>query len=67
MRLLSPHLLPGLLAALLTAAPALAQNDPGNGGPEPAVTAVPLDGGAALLLAGGAAYAVRRLRRSSRS
>ena len=53
-----------LLLALvaLASAPALAQ--PGSGGPAPgAVTAVPIDGGASLLLAGGLGLALRRLRR----
>ena len=41
---------------------------PGSGGPTPGTptadpTAVPLDGGASLLLAGGAAYALKRLRK----
>ena len=53
-----------LLLALLLAFGAHAQ--PGNGGPgpdpDPVVTAVPLDGGASLLLVGGIGYAVRRLR-----
>lgn len=46
---------------------------PGTGGPTPQPTtpdptAVPLDGGASLLLASGAAYGLRRLRqRRSRS
>lgn len=39
---------------------------PGGGGPGPGggvgSTGVPIDGGASLLLAGGAAYAVRQLR-----
>lgn len=37
---------------------------PGSGGPTPgaAPTAVPIDGGASLLLAGGAAYGLRKLR-----
>ena len=44
-----------------------AQGQPGNGGstggpPGPQATAVPLDGGASLLLAGGVAYGLRRLR-----
>ena len=43
---------------------AVARAQPGSGGPTatPAATAVPLDGGASLLLAGGLGYAVRRLR-----
>ena len=59
-----------LLTALLAAAVgsrALAQG-PGSGGPVPggAPTEIPRDGGAALLLAGGIGYAVRRLRRRGR-
>lgn len=57
-----------LLALLaLRVAPALAQ--PGSGGPGPGTpdpTAVPLDGGASLLLAAGAAYGWRRLRQRLR-
>ena len=51
-----------VLAASFTL-PALAQG-PGSGGPTPGVvpTAVPIDGGASLLLAGGAAYGLRKLR-----
>ena len=47
----------------LSSAAALAQT-PSTGGPAPtpAATAVPLDGGASLLLAGGIGYAVRKLR-----
>ena len=46
----------------LSSAAALAQ--PTTGGPPPGAnpTAVPLDGGASLLLAGGIGYAVRKLR-----
>jgi MprA protease rhombosortase-interaction domain-containing protein len=44
---------------------------PSTGGPAPsspqAPTAVPLDGGASLLLAGGAAYGLRRLRQLRRA
>ncbi|MGI4740737.1 MAG: PID-CTERM protein-sorting domain-containing protein [Janthinobacterium lividum] len=43
---------------------------PGSTGPTPspqAPTAVPLDGGASLLLAGGAAYGLRRLRQLRRA
>ncbi|MBO2011796.1 PID-CTERM protein-sorting domain-containing protein [Hymenobacter negativus] len=52
-------------AALLLALGARAQ--PGSGGPGPGTpvtpaTDVPLDGGASLLLAGGVAYGLRRLR-----
>ena len=41
-----------------------ARAQPTSGGPAPgaAATAVPLDGGASLLLAGGIGYAVRKLR-----
>ena len=50
---------------LLTNFGALAQG-PGSGGPEPQQpqqpTAVPIDGGASLLLAAGAAYGWRRMR-----
>ncbi|TGE19288.1 PID-CTERM protein-sorting domain-containing protein [Hymenobacter elongatus] len=35
---------------------------PGNGGPRPSATTAPIDGGASLLLAAGAAYGLRRLR-----
>ncbi|KAA9339354.1 hypothetical protein F0P96_01665 [Hymenobacter busanensis] len=58
-----PHLLTALgVLLLLKTSPAAAQ-DPGSGGPLPgSPTAVPIDGGASLLLAGGAAYALRRLR-----
>lgn len=44
--------------------PALAQG-PGNGGPRPNATTAPIDGGASLLLAGGVALGLRRLRRKS--
>ncbi len=55
------HLL--LASALLLALGARAQA-PADGGPAPAApTATPLDGGASLLLAGGLAYGLRRLRR----
>lgn len=47
------------------------QAQPSTGGPAPsspeAPTAVPLDGGASLLLAGGAAYGLRRLRQLRRA
>ncbi|HEX8428842.1 PID-CTERM protein-sorting domain-containing protein [Hymenobacter sp.] len=50
-----------LLGALSVAQPASAQG-PGSGGPTPSPTAVPIDGGASLLLAAGAAYGLKRLR-----
>ena len=50
-----------LAVAVLTSLPALAQ--PGSGGPTPgAVTAVPIDGGASLLLVGGIALGLKQLR-----
>ncbi|WP_188814713.1 PID-CTERM protein-sorting domain-containing protein [Hymenobacter cavernae] len=53
-----------LLVLALTSQPA---QGPGSGGPTPGApaepTAVPLDGGASLLLASGAAYGLRKLRR----
>ncbi|TGE28170.1 PID-CTERM protein-sorting domain-containing protein [Hymenobacter metallicola] len=55
----------GTLAVVLLsslAQPARAQG-PGTGGPRPGATAAPIDGGASLLLAAGAAYGLRRLRR----
>ena len=53
-----------LFAGLLLAATFAAHAQPGSGGPQPgAVVAVPIDGGASLLLAGALAYGVRRLRR----
>ena len=51
-----------LTAALVVATGALALAQPTSGGPTPAATGVPLDGGASLLLAGGLGYALRRLR-----
>lgn len=52
-----------MVLSLGLALPALAQG-PGSGGPAPgaAPTAVPIDGGASLLLASGAAYGLRKLR-----
>ena len=50
------------VSALLLASEAQAQA-PADGGPAPTgPTAIPLDGGASLLLIGGVGYAVRRLR-----
>lgn len=57
-----------LLAGALT--PTLAQA-PGSGGPSPstptAPTDTPIDGGASLLLAAGAAYGLKRLRKARRT
>jgi hypothetical protein len=62
---IAPSVLP---AMLLLALPALVQAQPGSGGPTPgATTAVPIDGGASLLLAAGGAYALRRLRRGKQA
>ena len=53
-----------LLLALASPGRARAQGAPGSTGPQPqGPTGVPLDGGASLLLAGGVAYGLRRLRR----
>jgi hypothetical protein len=55
--------------ALLLTGVAHGQGTPGSGGPVPGTpdpTPVPLDGGASLLLAGGAAYALSLLRQRRR-
>ncbi|OON67052.1 PID-CTERM protein-sorting domain-containing protein [Hymenobacter sp. CRA2] len=59
-----------LLLPLLAVVGAASAQGPGSGGPTPGPvtpppdpTAVPIDGGASLLLAGGATYAVARLRK----
>ncbi|WP_375437615.1 PID-CTERM protein-sorting domain-containing protein [uncultured Hymenobacter sp.] len=49
---------------LLLVAGSLQAQGPGSGGPTP--VAVPLDGGASLLLAAGAAYGLRCLRKIRR-
>ncbi|MGI4873114.1 MAG: PID-CTERM protein-sorting domain-containing protein [Janthinobacterium lividum] len=62
---LTSRLVPVVVGVFLTLA-AAAQGVPGNGGTTggpPPPTAVPLDGGASLLLASGVAYGLRRLRR----
>ncbi|GAB3847472.1 hypothetical protein GCM10028822_08940 [Hymenobacter terrigena] len=62
----SKFLLAAGFVLLLPATAALAQT-PATGGPTPedppAPINTPLDGGASLLLAGGVAYALKRLRR----
>ena len=52
-----------LVVGLLAAAPAVAQT-PSTGGPTPQAdpTAVPLDGGASLLLVSGVAFGLKKLR-----
>ena len=51
-----------LTGGLLLVSPAFGQG-PGSTGPQPgAAVAIPLDGGASLLLAGGVAYGLRKLR-----
>ena len=49
---------------LLPTLEALAQGNPGNGGPTP--TNVPIDGGVSLLVAGGVALGVKKLRNMRR-
>ena len=64
------HLTSLTISALLvigTTVAALAQAGPTGGGPQPGgpgspATITPLDGGASLLLAAGAAYGIRKLR-----
>ena len=60
-----------LTAALVLSIGGLARAQaPGTGGPTPIApdpTAVPLDGGATLLLASGVAYGLRRLRARRRA
>ncbi len=54
-----------MLVAIWALASISALAQPGSGGPDPgapAATETPLDGGASLLLAGGVAYGLRKLR-----
>lgn len=53
------------LLLLLPAGVALAQG-PGSGGPTPDPTAVPIDGGASLLLAAGVGLGLKKLREKRR-
>ncbi|MDQ2793463.1 MAG: hypothetical protein M3Y12_05575 [Bacteroidota bacterium] len=56
------RLLPALIMLVAVGGTVLAQA-PADGGPTPTgTTAVPLDGGASLLLAGGVAYGLKKLR-----
>ena len=52
-----------LLALTLLPTASVRAQGPGLGGPRPTATNAPLDGGASLLLAGGVAFGLRRLRR----
>lgn len=58
------NFLPSVIIVLVATAVAVAQ--PGSGGPLPGTTpdptAVPIDGGVSLLLAGGVAYGLKHLR-----
>ena len=58
-----------LLLLLAGAGVQHAAAQPSSGGPQPGAgpTATPLDGGASLLLAGGVAYGLRRLRQARRT
>ncbi len=61
-------LVAGLLLGAASVPSATAQ--PGSGGPgpgTPAVTTVPIDGGASLLLASGIGYGLARLRQARRT
>ena len=58
-----------ILSFLFISDIALAQG-PGDGGPtptDPPVTEIPIDGGASLLLAGGVAFGLKKLRDRRRS
>ena len=56
-----------LTLTILLGLAGLAQAQPSSGGPAPtAPTETPLDGGASLLLAGGVAYGLRRLKQRRR-
>jgi hypothetical protein len=66
--LITRFLLGGALYLLIGTSLRVQAQSPGSGGPTPGnpppapPTAVPIDGGASLLLAGGAVYALNRLR-----
>ena len=61
-KLWRPQRLVLLVGLSLGSAIAWAQGPGDGGGPAPAAVNAPLDGGATLLLAAGAAYGLRRLR-----
>ena len=64
-------LLPALVLTFTFSSLALAQQDPDSGGTSPldpaSPTGVPIDGGASLLLAGGVAYGIKKLRNRRRA
>ena len=60
--LLLKRLLPVLALVIATSAIVLAQPNNGGPGPDPDPTTTPIDGGVSLLLAGGVAYGIKRLR-----
>lgn len=55
------RILPALVLAVAFSEVVLAQG-PSTGGPSPTTTTVPIDGGVSLLVAGGVAYGIKRLR-----
>lgn len=61
--------LPALGLMLALSGAARAQDSPPSGAPEPSTpaTGVPIDGGASLLLAGGVAYGLKKLRQRRRT
>ncbi len=62
-----PHIARLLFAALLLSGAAAQAQAPPTGGPQPmpaaSTTNTPIDGGVSILLASGAAYGLKRLRR----
>ena len=60
--LLLKRILPALALVVTTGTIALAQPTNGGPGPDPDPTAIPIDGGVSLLLAGGVAFGIKRLR-----
>ena len=56
------RLLPALALAFAFSALALAQAPSGGPGTDPDPVTTPIDGGVSLLLAGGVAYGIKRLR-----
>ncbi|MCB2377583.1 hypothetical protein LGH70_08315 [Hymenobacter sp. BT635] len=56
------YLFPIFIFLLFLSATAAHAQGPGTGGPRPGATNAPIDGGASLLLAAGAAYGLKKLR-----